>query len=229
MQTESKRLRLQSDCRSLSRDKCIPWLSEFCIAQMHVLEAKLESTIGYLSGLERSSSSLQQALENSGDPGFATAEQQAERQESSKDASTSEVGLSGLMTDFNEQEMKLVYRIRSPPASLCQGQDSESLDLAGIHEEVRQQTISREWQSCIIDTSTIRTKFALNQNQISPLWQAQSRRKGALHSGLDIPDTLREFWYPVEFSSKWFLCVPVRSTLHRTLPDLMSDSCYDCI
>lgn len=59
---------------------------------MHSLEEKLESTIGYLSGLERSSNSLQQALENSGSaPDFALTEQQADRQESSKTASTSEV------------------------------------------------------------------------------------------------------------------------------------------
>ena len=63
------------------------------LLQMHVLEEKLESTIGYLSGLERSSSSLQQALENSGHaPDFSLTEQQAERQASSRDASTSEVG-----------------------------------------------------------------------------------------------------------------------------------------
>ena len=32
--------------------------------------------------------------------------------------------------------------------------------------------------------------------------QAGSTRKGALHSGLDVPECLRDFWYPVEFSSK---------------------------
>ena len=28
------------------------------------------------------------------------------------------------------------------------------------------------------------------------------KKRGALHSGLDIPEVLRDFWYPVEFSSK---------------------------
>ena len=59
---------------------------------MHNLEEKLESTIGYLSGLERDSSSLQQALEGSAPaPTSCTDEQQAERHESSMLASTSEV------------------------------------------------------------------------------------------------------------------------------------------
>ena len=32
--------------------------------------------------------------------------------------------------------------------------------------------------------------------------QGGTKRRAALHSGLDIPDSLRNFWYPVEFSSK---------------------------
>lgn len=32
--------------------------------------------------------------------------------------------------------------------------------------------------------------------------QSGAKRRGALHSGLEIPESLKDFWYPVEFSSK---------------------------
>jgi len=57
---------------------------------MHVLERTLEDTIGYLSSLERSSASLQEALDRSNQG--AASEQLPPRERSSNDASTSQVG-----------------------------------------------------------------------------------------------------------------------------------------
>jgi hypothetical protein len=63
------------------------------VSQMHVLERKLADTIGYLSVLERSSNSLQDALERSiSSDSDAAGEQQQERERSSNGASTSQVG-----------------------------------------------------------------------------------------------------------------------------------------
>ena len=58
--------------------------------QVHELERTLEDTIGYLSGLERNSSSMQEALDfPTVLPGSASELPQRER--SSNDASTSQV------------------------------------------------------------------------------------------------------------------------------------------
>ncbi len=57
---------------------------------MHALERTLEDTIGYLSGLERNSNSLQDALDRSN--GASSAEEGApQRERSSNDASTPQV------------------------------------------------------------------------------------------------------------------------------------------
>ena len=84
---------------------------------MHILEQKLDTTIGYLSGLERSSSSLQHALENSGEaPDFSLSRQQAERQQSCGEASTSEVGgrdsnsTTSLYEDAERQKRLIIFK-----------------------------------------------------------------------------------------------------------------------
>ena len=66
----------------------------FCPRQVHALEDQLSDTIGYLSRLERSSVSLQNAMQNSGLPEETAQQQFEERDDLSGSSPTSQVAAS---------------------------------------------------------------------------------------------------------------------------------------
>ena len=71
--------------------------------------------------------------------------------------------------------------------------------------------------------SHARTACDLGLGLTQQRMQATPKRRGALHSGLDIPDSLRDFWYPVEFSGKLTLGRPKAFTLFQEAWHLLRD------